>query len=140
MFKYLINIDRSQKNKARPVSFILLALFLLSACPVKKTINLWLFDNAGVENSARTTKVPTAGNHFVSGAELCNASDQEGFTSVDSYSQTSTTSLFLLSFLFLLPAFSLRALLAKNPHQHFPKITFSKGLIPIYLKNRRLLI
>ena len=140
MFKNLINKDRSQKNKTRPVSFILLALFLLSACPVKKTINLWLFDNAGVENSARTKRVPTAGNHFVLGSEVCNTSDQEVFTNADSYSQSSITPLFFLSFFFLLPAFSLKALLVKNLHHYFPEVTFSKGLTPIYLKNRSLLI
>jgi len=139
MFKQLINIDQSQKKKTRPVSFILLALFLLSACPVKKTINLLLFENAGVENLALTKKVPTAGSHLISDAELCNASDREVFTK-DSSSQSSNTPLFIFSFFFLLPAFSLKALLAKILHHHFSEVTFSKGLTPIYLKNRRLLI
>ena len=139
MSKKLINKDQSQKNKTRPVSFILLALFLLSNCPVKKTINFWLFDNAGLENSALTKKVPTAANRFVLGSEICITSDQKVFTNTYSYSQSSTP-LFSLAFFFLLPALSLKALLTKNLHHYFAEVTFFKGLTPIYLKNRRLLI
>jgi hypothetical protein len=142
MIKHSINKDLRQKGKARPALFFLLALFILSACPVKKTINLWLFDNLGIENSALSNKkTPPSENHFVPDSEVCNISDQVVIANPDKLEQSPLSLLPLsLAFFFLLPAFSLKALLTKGLYSYYSKLTLSKGLTPIYIRNRRLLI
>ncbi len=145
MYKHLINKETTRNEKAKPaLLFVLLALFLLSACPVKKSINLLLFDHAGIENTSQNHKKTVSANedYFVAGSEICSISDQVITTAADKQLSQSALPIFPISlaFFFLLPAFSLKALLHKGLSSYFSKAAFSKALTPIYIRNRRLLI
>lgn len=138
MYNHSINKASTQKQKAKPaLLFMLIAFFLLTTCPIKRSINLLFFDNTGIENFGLNDQktVSENGKHLAADTELCSMPNQVIDIQV---TQTSCT-IFPIN-LALLPTFSLPALLNKGPDSYLSKIFFYKASTPIYIRNRRLLI
>ena len=132
------------KETAKPaLLFLVLSIFLLSACPVKKSINLFLFNNAGVENTGLNyNKAGTLNGNYLSGFQVCSIADQLVLSGYHLKSSKFAFPSFPTgpdSF-FPLPANSLEAGLAKGLRHYTSEAMFAKALIPIYIINRRLLI
>lgn len=138
MNNHSINKASTQKQKAKPaLLFMLIALFLLTTCPIKRSIDFLFFDNTAIEtfglNDQKT--VSENGKYLAAGAGLCSNAEQVINIQV---SQTSST-IFPIN-LALSPAFSSVALLNKVPDPYFSKVFFYKASTPVYIRNRRLLI
>lgn len=123
-----------QKQKASPaLLFMLLALFLLTTCPVKRSINYFLV-STGVENDGSNTEKPASetGKYLMSS---CNFAVQESEIQVTfSSREVLPTNLTLLSGL------SSPAGVINIQDIYLSEVFFHKTSTPVYLRNRRLLI
>jgi len=145
MLKLIIQKETTRIEKARPgLLFALLGLFLLSACPVQKSINFLLVEYAGLENSGQTQRksVSANENYFNKGSETCSLSHQNiSEIAVIELPHASLSSVPVnLAFFLLLPAFTVKGHLSKGIPSYYSKVALTKILTPTYILNRRLLI
>lgn len=130
----LINKISKQKQKARPaLLFMLFALFLLTTCPVKRSINYFLV-YTGVENEGSNTEKPAleTGKYLTSS---CAFAVQESVIPV-----TTSTRELLPTNLTLLSGLSSHAGVINIPDIYLSEVLFHKTPSPVYLRNLRLLI
>lgn len=145
-----MNRDRSYQESTglekakRSLLLFLLGLFLVTTCPIKKSINLMLFDNAGIENFGLNDQKTGSenGSRILTGSGACSILDRATPATADLHSPKIPLPLFPISlaFLFLLPAGDLKALFRPGSANYFEKSAFPVPIAPIYIRNRRLLI
>ena len=138
MYNHSINKASTQKQKAQPaLLFMLIALFLLTTCPIKKSINVLFFDQSGVEtvglNNGKTGF--ENGKQLAADSDLCSISDQ-----VFDLPVTKKSCAIVTINLALLPTFSEPALLNKGPDRYLSKVFLYNTSTPVYIRIRRLLI
>lgn len=126
--------------------FMLLTLFLLSWCPVKKGIQVLLHGSYSIENSTPNFNKTVSTNEKVGVAnpQICSTPVQSILDEVDLRSTQSAQPILpsSLVLLYLLPAlaFALSAFYYKTPSSHFSKACFLQANTPLYIMNRLLLI
>lgn len=140
----LTNKETKASPKAGPgLALLLIALFLLTTCPIKETLSLLLVGKTTIENFGLNDikNVSENRSNRVAGNKVCSATEVNS-ENVETPSRLSSSTFMSagLVILFLLPAFSFRSLLLKGLPKHYSTATFSSGLSPIYIRNRRLLI
>jgi hypothetical protein len=144
MLKQSICKETLVKERAKQaLIFLLLSIFLLSACPLKRSINLFLFQNAGIENTGLNyNKTGTAKGNYVAASKICTGSGQPWLANYNLTSSKFTFPSFPPSTgpFFLLPDISLKTHLAKGTSYNSSKALFALGGMHIYIINRRLLI
>ena len=125
------------------MALLLIALFLLTTCPIKESISLLLIGKTSIENFGLNDHktISEDKTSLLAGDKVCSATEVSSANAeILSREASSTFISTSLVFLFFLPAFSFKSLLFKGLPGYSSKTTFSSGLSPIYIRNRRLLI
>lgn len=145
MEKKILKRGATEENQARRYFlFFLLTLFLLTTCPIKRSISQILFDNAGIEHFGLNDHKRNPENESLvfKGSPSCSAFEMVNSAKVSFQSVKVPLPIFLISlaFLLFLPASYLNALFGPAAAFYFKKSLFLAAPIPIYIRNRRLLI
>jgi hypothetical protein len=137
-------LTRNEKPN-RALLFLLLTIFLLSSCPVKKGIQVLLHGNYSVENSILNPNKTVSLNKTAAIADfqICSASqsllDEIDLRSIQSSQPVLPLNLLVVCFLSAL-SFALLAFHQRIPSSYFSKTTFPQANTPLYIRNRLLLI
>lgn len=147
MYKNSINKETTRKEKSKPaLLFLLLTLFLLSSCPVKKGIQALLHGSNSVENSTPNYNKTLSTNKtaVIANPQICSTSTQSILDGVDLRSTQSAQPALplILVLLYFLPAlvFAFPDFYHRTLSSYFSKATFPQGNTLLYIRNRLLLI